>query len=604
MNKPRGLFLNPSLAQCGIYESGRMIFECLAKSDRYTIDYVEVDESHREIGSSYEFYAFNYHNITMAWLDTKQLGLLKAPKITFVLEVSPGNPFVYCSPDDFDAYCVIDPTLRPAAPRVYAFPRPIEKAQSELVATTEKRTIIGTFGFATIDEGFERVVAAVSDEFEQAIVRINIPFATYADESRAYANELGARCLSMMRDGLEVVVTHDYFDKQELVAWCQQNTLNCFLYRPNTPGLAATTDQAVSSGRPLAVSSNDTFRHLLSYIRPYPLWSLRESIAYSREAVLRMQQDWSQEKFAQHFERVLDELLTLKRTRSQSESLGLVRLPVKSGQIAQPTKRRWVDKISVRDFVPPIIGRVKRRLVRESGNVSEIIPEAPAAKAPLIPFVHSAFGSHSQHNEDLLVDLIFESKRDGFYVDVGANDPVFNNNTRRFYLRDWRGVNIEPSPLPFQKLVRERPKDINLNVAIGPKRGNMTFYHVADESTFSSFDKVVADRMAALVRSTVRPELVEVLTLRDIFEEHAHGRKVDFLSVDAEGYDLEVLKSNDWKRHRPAVVLVEMHNDPKRIVDFLSSVNYVLVFNNTVNGLFINVTDAAIKKWFTAYPLR
>jgi FkbM family methyltransferase len=486
---------------------------------------------------------------------------------------------------------------------VYAFPRPIEKAQSEPVATTEKRPIIGTFGLATIDKGFERVVAAVSDEFEQAIVRINIPFGTYADESRAYANELGARCLSMMREGLEVVVTHDYFDKQELVAWCQQNTLNCFLYHRNMPGLAATTDQAVSSGRPLAVSSNDTFRHLLSYIHPYPLWSLRESIAYSREGVSRMQQDWSQEKFAQHFERVLDELLILKRTRSQSESSRLVRLPVKSEQIAQPTKRRWVDKISIRDFVPPIIGRVKRRLMRESGNISEIIAEAPAAKAPLIPFVHSAFGSYSQHNEDLLIDLIFESRRDGFYVDVGANDPVFNNNTQRFYLRGWRGVNAEPGPLPFQKLVRQRPKDINLNVAIGPKRGNMTFYHVANDSTLSSFDKVVADRMAAAVRSTVRPEPVEVLTLRDIFEEHAQGRKVDFLSVDAEGYDLEVLKSNDWKLHRPAVVLVEMDNDPKRIADFLSSVNYVLVFNSPVNGLFINATDAAIRKWFSAYPL-
>ncbi len=578
-----------------------MMFECLAKSDRYTIDYVEVDESHREIVSSYDFYAFNYHHITMAWLDTKQLGLLKAPKITFVLEVSPGNPFVRCSPDDFDAYCVIDPTLRSAAPRVYAFPRPIEKAQSEPVATTEKRPIIGTFGLATIDKGFERVVAAVSDEFEQAIVRINIPFCAHP----AYAaNELGARCLSMMREGLEVVVTHDYFDKQELVAWCQQNTLNCFLYHRNMPGLAATTDQAVSSGRPLAVSSNDTFRHLLSYIRPYPLWSLRESIAYSREGVSRMQQDWSQEKFAQHFERVLDELLILKRTRSQSESSRLVRLPVKAEQIAQPTKRRWMDKISIRDFVPPIIGRVKRRLVRESGKISEIIPEAPAAKAPLIPFVHSAFGSYSQHNEDLLIDLIFESKRDGFYVDVGANDPVFNSNTRRFYLRGWRGVNVEPGPLPFQRLVRERPKDINLNVAIGPKRGVMTFYHVADDSTLSSFDKVVADRMAAAVRSTVRPELVEVLTLSDIFEEQAQGRKVDFLSVDAEGYDLEVLKSNDWKRHRPAVVLVEMHNDHKRIADFLSSLNYVLVFNNTVNGVFINATDAAIRRWFTAYPLR
>ena len=168
---------------------------------------------------------------------------------------------------------------------------------------------------------------------------------------------------------------------------------------------------------------------------------------------------------------------------------------------------------------------MKRRLVRESGNISEIIPEVPAEKAPVFhrPF---GFSSYSQHNEDLLVDLIFESKRDGFYVDVGANDPVFKNNTRRFYLRDWRGVECRTWPSGvFKGVVRERPKDINLNVAIGPKRGNMTFYHVADESTLSSFDKVVADGMAAAGAFDGASRTSGGATLRDMFEEHAQGRR-------------------------------------------------------------------------------
>src|SRR5262249_57082534 len=91
----------------------------------------------------------------------------------------------------------------------------------------------------------------------------------------------------------------------DLIRWCARNNLNAFLYERAMPGLAAATDQALSSGRPIAVSANDTFRHLHDYVKPYPFRSLKESIRLSGPEVARMQADWSQAAFAPTFETVL-----------------------------------------------------------------------------------------------------------------------------------------------------------------------------------------------------------------------------------------------------------------------------------------------------------
>ena len=93
--------------------------------------------------------------------------------------------------------------------------------------------------------------------------------------------------------------------KDELIEWCGHNTLNCFFYNRMQPGLSATTDQAISSGRPLAVSTNETFRHIHPYIRPYPFRTLKEAIELSQPEVLQMQRAWTRENFAKQFENLL-----------------------------------------------------------------------------------------------------------------------------------------------------------------------------------------------------------------------------------------------------------------------------------------------------------
>ncbi len=198
-----------------------------------------------------------------------------------------------------------------------------------------------------------------------------------------------------------------------------------------------------------------------------------------------------------------------------------------------------------------------------------------------------ALSTYSQYREDLVIDALFKHKPDGCYVDIGANDPVVFSNTNLFYSRGWHGINVEPEPRLHAKLCAQRGRDINIKAGVGPKPGIMTFYRMSAD-TLSSFNKQAALEAGALYGSTlVAEEQTEVMALQDIMASHLGGRKIDFLSVDAEGYDLAVLESNDWSRYRPSAVMVEINVGGNNIVAFLQKQDYVLIFDNGTNGIFI-----------------
>jgi hypothetical protein len=324
----RGIFINNSKAQDSIYESGLMVFNCLKLSDKFQLDYTEISIGQRQVSSGYDFYFFNYHPYTMSWLDTSQLKKNSGLIITMVLEVLPDDPFVLCPDNHFHGYCVLDPTIKSSNKKVFAFPRPLEAA-ADLPSYKEKGIpVIGSFGFATKGKGFQHVVEAVNKEFDRAVVKINIPYGDFVPKSKEYASYLGDLCKKKAKEGVEVIVTHDYMEKKALINWCAQNTLNCFLYDRNMPGLAATTDQAIVAGRPLAVSKNDTFRHILAYLKPYSAISLKSSIAESSLYVKQMQKDWSPEVFSIKFEEMLLKLsdrYIQKRTAGNDIILPLVK---------------------------------------------------------------------------------------------------------------------------------------------------------------------------------------------------------------------------------------------------------------------------------------
>lgn len=173
--------------------------------------------------------------------------------------------------------------------------------------------------------------------------------------------------------------------------------------------------------------------------------------------------------------------------------------------------------------------------------------------------LHKLFGfriMHSQCGEDFIIESMMPTKKNGVYIDVGANHPFKYNNTLLFYRKGWAGINIEPNHSRMWLFKLWRRRDINLNVGIGRTKSEIDFY-VFNESTLSTFDKdssVEYQKMGHSLKKVVR---IPVVSLMDIYHENLKGQEVDILSVDTEGFDMQVLESNDWNVFRPRFVILE-----------------------------------------------
>lgn len=241
-------------------------------------------------------------------------------------------------------------------------------------------------------------------------------------------------------------------------------------------------------------------------------------------------------------------------------------------------------RAALKTLVPPIIVQGMRKLSAHSRRS----PAGDRPGAPLPPFVSGDLGSYAQYAEDMVVDAVLGCPARGFYIDVGANDPSLLNNTRRFYDRGWHGITIEPDPRMHARLVANRPRDVTLNLGAASTDGTCSFYRL-DPDTLSTFDPAERERT---VRENPRARLLEVLevevaTLDSICRSHLQPEQtIDFLSVDVEGTELAVLKGNDWRRTRPAVVLSEINRAGTEIVEFMTSVDYDYLWCNGTNALF------------------
>ena len=143
---------------------------------------------------------------------------------------------------------------------------------------------------------------------------------------------------------------------------------------------------------------------------------------------------------------------------------------------------------------------------------------------------------------------------EGFYIDVGAEDPTADSVTRAFYERGWRGINVEPVQGHFDKLCDQRPRDLTLQVAIGDRTGWATLYEFPDTG-LSTLLKKVASRHQSGGLSYVERR-IPIVTLTSLWEDFVEG-EVHFLKIDVEGYEPQVLSGISLTRFRPWIILVE-----------------------------------------------
>lgn len=206
--------------------------------------------------------------------------------------------------------------------------------------------------------------------------------------------------------------------------------------------------------------------------------------------------------------------------------------------------------------------------------------------------------SYSQEGEDILLERLLGEGNHGFYVDVGAHHPKRFSNTHYFYMRGWHGLNIEPNPAVSDLFRTMRKRDINLQLGISDHPGELLYYEFNDPALNTFDEQLMQERERTTSYRVVATRKVHIELLASVLEKHLPaGRYIDFLTIDVEGLDLNVLRSNDWNRFRPRCVVSEALNgdlapaslERNELVSYMRDQEYRLVAKTCNSWFFLDM---------------
>ena len=209
--------------------------------------------------------------------------------------------------------------------------------------------------------------------------------------------------------------------------------------------------------------------------------------------------------------------------------------------------------------------------------------------------LYDFFGKRSfgQSGEDIIVASEFGKKKNGFYIDIGAFHPKLFSNTYLFYKKGWKGIVVEPN-LELLKIHEEiRPRDVHVNAGVGEIETVMEYIMMNDPASNTFINEEALESVEKAGRKIVGKKQVAVLPLKKILYQYVpQGTEIDILSVDTEGMDLSVLKSNDWKKYRPKIIICEdMEFDlanwkKSKITTYLMDLGYELLGKTPYSLIF------------------
>lgn len=168
--------------------------------------------------------------------------------------------------------------------------------------------------------------------------------------------------------------------------------------------------------------------------------------------------------------------------------------------------------------------------------------------------------SYAQFGDDLVADGLFKGLGvvDPTYLDIGAADPIFGNNTYLFYLEGRRGVLVEPDVAHTERLKSLRPDDTLLVAGIGIDESTDADFFVMSSPGLNTFDKAQAERLnRETEHKIVKVIKMPLVGINRVIAEHFKGKAPDYLSIDIEGLELAVLKTLDLARYRPKLICAD-----------------------------------------------
>lgn len=204
--------------------------------------------------------------------------------------------------------------------------------------------------------------------------------------------------------------------------------------------------------------------------------------------------------------------------------------------------------------------------------------------------------SYSQCGEDIIINYMFSLRGiyKPSYLDIGAHHPFYINNTALFYQNGSRGINIEANPQLADNFKIIRKEDVNLNVGISDEEGELDFYILKD-NTLSTFSKEECDFIVSTGKELAEIKRIKLTTISKILKDYNNEVFPDFLSLDVEGMDFQILKSIDFTKSCPKIICVEAAQySPigagKRrdeLIDFLVTKGYFEYANTNLNAIMV-----------------
>jgi len=173
--------------------------------------------------------------------------------------------------------------------------------------------------------------------------------------------------------------------------------------------------------------------------------------------------------------------------------------------------------------------------------------------------------SYSFNAVDLIIDYIFKNKNNGFYLDVGSQHPISNNNTYLLFKRGWSGINIDLDKKNIDLFNTARPNDINLNLAISSNVAEKKLYFYHDKSPINTLDKVVSDFQTATVKEIKR---IKTTTLDIALQNLKFKNKIDYMNLDVEGHEMDIFKAFDLSVYKPSIISVEFLDLDMKFLEF------------------------------------
>lgn len=206
--------------------------------------------------------------------------------------------------------------------------------------------------------------------------------------------------------------------------------------------------------------------------------------------------------------------------------------------------------------------------------------------------------SYAQNFEDVILNRIFPNERQGFYVDIGAMHPVNDSVTNWFYQNGWRGVNVEPNPIAYQEFTKLRDRDVNLQVVVSERKGQVHLKACQDptapEFGLSTVHEEPRDAIQSVGMGNYQSIPVSSISLNDLHTEHNVPKNYEFLKIDVEGSEYNILSVADFSQWRPKVVLVEATKPLSREENyqswepFLLNQNYRFFYFDGLNRFYLS----------------